>query len=157
MTAAPINDTTSPTLAATMASVNDLPPGDVAMVMAACMGRINDKLGRERLCRSVGSVLSRLYRPTERKSLMLITAEVAARHGVSVQEMLEPDNGTTTKTPRLVRARHEAWWEARLQRAADGRPRFSYPMIGRFYGGRDHTTVMHGVRRHEKRLLEAMQ
>jgi chromosomal replication initiator protein len=31
----------------------------------------------------------------------------------------------------------------------------SLPQIGRALGGRDHTTVMHGVRKHESRMLAA--
>ncbi|MFZ2252668.1 MAG: helix-turn-helix domain-containing protein [Minisyncoccia bacterium] len=33
--------------------------------------------------------------------------------------------------------------------------RFSLPQIGRFLGGRDHTTVLHGYRAHEKRTASA--
>lgn len=33
--------------------------------------------------------------------------------------------------------------------------RWSLPQIGRLLGNRDHTTIIHGVRQHEKRLREA--
>lgn len=46
----------------------------------------------------------------------------------------------------LVQARHVAMYLARHLT-----PR-SLPEIGRFLGGRDHTTVMYGVRRTEERM-----
>lgn len=51
--------------------------------------------------------------------------------------------------------RQEAMWLLRQQRRPNGAHRFSLPQIGRMLGGRDHTTVLHGVRRHEQRLAVA--
>jgi chromosomal replication initiation ATPase DnaA len=42
---------------------------------------------------------------------------------------------------RLVKARHLAFWLAREMTSR------SFPDIGRQFGGRDHTTVLHGVRK----------
>ncbi len=54
---------------------------------------------------------------------------------------------------RAARAKHGAYWLARNLAG------LSYPKIGRFMGGRDHTTVLHGVQavdrnraRHEPEL-----
>jgi chromosomal replication initiation ATPase DnaA len=62
--------------------------------------------------------------------------EVAQRHGVRLREMLGPSRET-----HLVRARLELY---RILRA----PPFSwsYPSIGRFVGGRDHTTIISAVK-----------
>jgi chromosomal replication initiation ATPase DnaA len=62
--------------------------------------------------------------------------EVAQRHGVSVREMKSASRET-----HLVRARLELY---RILRA----PPFSwsYPSIGRFVGGRDHTTIIQAVK-----------
>lgn len=35
--------------------------------------------------------------------------------------------------------------------------RYSLPLIGQFLGGRDHTTILHGVRAHRKRMAERAQ
>lgn len=55
------------------------------------------------------------------------------------------------KSPRrsqnLVRARQHAFWI--MHKYLD---HVSMPMIGRFFGNRDHTTVLWGIRQHEKRM-----
>jgi len=45
----------------------------------------------------------------------------------------------------IALARNFAWWVAR-QISAGPRGSFSFPEIGAAFGGRDHTTVMSGVR-----------
>jgi hypothetical protein len=59
---------------------------------------------------------------------------VAARYGISVALVT-----SKFRTGDLVRARHIAMW---LAHGLTGR---SYPSIGRAFGYRDHTTVMHAV------------
>lgn len=34
------------------------------------------------------------------------------------------------------------------------KPTASYPEIGRLFGGRDHTTALHGIRKHERRRAD---
>lgn len=75
-----------------------------------------------------------------------IIREVATRHRLAVRDLLGRDI-----YPNYVLARQEAMWRLRQQRKPDGSPRWSYPAIGRAMGGKDHTTVMHGVKRHEAR------
>jgi chromosomal replication initiation ATPase DnaA len=70
-----------------------------------------------------------------------IVKSVADRHGVSISEIIGPD-----KRLRFVLARHEAMFHLRR----DGSR--SLPAIGRLLGGRDHSTVLNGVRRHAERL-----
>lgn len=73
-----------------------------------------------------------------------IIAQVADRHGLTVAELMG-----TTRVRLIAHARQEAMW--RISREL-GR---SLPEIGRMMGGRDHTTVLHGIRAYEKRLAEA--
>lgn len=73
----------------------------------------------------------------------IILKEVATKHDCLVRD-LKSDH----RRRALVIARHEACW--RLYREAD----LSLPRIGRFLGNRDHTTILHGIRQHEKRMAE---
>lgn len=69
-----------------------------------------------------------------------ILYEVATRHNMTVDEMIGRD-----RRPRYIRARQEAMY---LLRQAG----YSYPQVGRFVGGRDHTTALHGERQHAARI-----
>ena len=71
-----------------------------------------------------------------------IVLEVAQQHGFRVEEITG-----ASRNAELVRVRHEAMWKARQER-----PDLSLPQLGRLFGGRDHTTILHGVRRHEERM-----
>jgi chromosomal replication initiator protein len=86
-------------------------------------------------------------RPTKRQ----IAEEVAERHGLTFAELLEP-----THRWRVSHARQEAFALCYAHR----RPRshcdsYSLPEIGRFFGGKDHTTVLHGIRAFAARQAEA--
>jgi chromosomal replication initiator protein len=69
-----------------------------------------------------------------------IIEETAAKHELSVEVL----KGASRKTKHIL-ARHEACY---LLREAG----YSYPQIGRFLGGRDHTTAMNGAVKHEQRM-----
>jgi len=71
-----------------------------------------------------------------------IMYEVAVKHGIRLEDLRSP-----IRIKRFVLARHEAMWEIRRQR-----PGLSLPQIGRLFGGRDHTTILHGIRAHQERL-----
>lgn len=73
-------------------------------------------------------------------SLQAIIADVAARHRVSVEELRGP-----SRHRYLIIPRQEFFYEAH-------RHGKSYPQAAAFCGGRDHTTALHGKRRHEARL-----
>ena len=73
-------------------------------------------------------------------SVDAIIAKVALEHGVSAAELL-----SDTRWQKVAHARQHAFAAVR------GMPRKpSYPQIGRWFG-RDHSTVVHGVRAHEAR------
>jgi len=69
-----------------------------------------------------------------------IIAAVAERHGFEPHHLIAND-----RRPRLVVARQHAMWALR-------QTGLSFPRIGYRLGGRNHATVMHGVRRHEQRM-----
>lgn len=73
-----------------------------------------------------------------------IAKEVAYKHDVSVLDMQSPRRDRAT-----VHARHEAFYRCRTETA------LSLPQIGRRFGDRDHTTVLHGIQMHERRMREA--
>jgi chromosomal replication initiator protein len=64
---------------------------------------------------------------------------VAEFYGTSIEDM----TGYRRSRP-FVRPRHIAMWLARHLTT------LSLPQIGRAFGGRDHTTVLHGVRKVDK-------
>lgn len=65
---------------------------------------------------------------------------VAADHGLSLTVML-----SARRTRDLARPRQVAMYVMRTVC-----PHLSYPEIGRRMGGRDHTTILHGVRKIEE-------
>lgn len=77
-------------------------------------------------------------RPPE--PLFDICQTVGDAYGVTMEEIRGP------RGPRQLHPARFAFYHA-AQRAG-----YSYPVIGRFCGGRDHSTVWDGVRRHAKRL-----
>ena len=76
-----------------------------------------------------------------------IAREVARRHGVPTSEIF----GDRRFRP-IVHARQEVAWRLARLRHPDGSRRFSLPQIGQWLGGKDHTTILHAIRAHEKRM-----
>lgn len=73
-----------------------------------------------------------------------ITAAVCAMHGVTIPEVMGQ-----SRNRQVVACRHEIFY--RLSKESG----FSLPQIGSRFGGRDHTTVLHGIRKHQERMAEA--
>jgi len=71
--------------------------------------------------------------------------EVADKHGVRVDDILGE-----RRTAEIARARQEAMWRLRHEL------HLSFPVIGSVIGGRDHSTVFHGVHAHARRLREGL-
>lgn len=78
-----------------------------------------------------------------------VVALVACKRGVAPADIL-----SKSRRQHITQARQEVMWRLRAIRGAGGRPKHSYPLIARSLGLGDHTTVIHGVRAHERRLLE---
>ena len=67
-------------------------------------------------------------------------AAVASRTGVPVEEIFG-----RKRIPVVASARHEAIW--RVRRVTN----WSLPRVGRYFAERDHTTILHSIRRMEDR------
>jgi chromosomal replication initiation ATPase DnaA len=66
-----------------------------------------------------------------------IVTEVCEKHKIGRVEVM-----SRTRRYAVVNARHEAMWRMRAETT------MSLPEIGKRLGGFDHTTVLHGVRKH---------
>ena len=93
-------------------------------------------VGREISIDSAAELLSDLLRASSRQiTIDEIQKRVAAHYDVRIAEMFSARRARNIARPRQV-----AMYLAKMLTA------FSYPEIGRQFGGRDHTTVMHAVR-----------
>lgn len=70
-----------------------------------------------------------------------IAISVAKAHGIKFREMI-----SSRRTRNLAWARQHAMWEMKRH------TKLSLPQIGLILGDRDHTTVLHGIRAHQKRI-----
>lgn len=70
-----------------------------------------------------------------------IIAEVAARHGLSVDRLRGP-----SRRPEICHPRQEAMYRLRRETS------LSYPAIARRLGRSDHTTAIHAERAHAARM-----
>lgn len=74
-------------------------------------------------------------------SWRVIAAEVCKKHGISFATLI-----SKRRPADVCEARHEFFWRCRQETT------LSLPQLGARCGGRDHTTVLHGVRAHERRM-----
>ena len=75
-----------------------------------------------------------------------IMREVSEKHEMTIRQM----KGDSRKF-RFVKARQEAAYRLRLELG------YSLPQIGRLLGKRDHTTILHAIRRHAKNLAQGTE
>ncbi len=93
---------------------------------------------------SVYDVLSDVIRASNRQvSIGEIQRQVAQHFNIRVDEM-----HSKRRSRNIVHPRQIAMYLAKHMTSS------SYPEIGQQFGGRDHTTVMHGVNKIEKSILE---
>ena len=93
-------------------------------------------IGREITIDSTADLLADLLRASSRQiSVDVIQKRVAAHYGVRVSEMFSARRARNIARPRQI-----------AMYLAKNLTSLSYPEIGRQFGGRDHTTVMHAVR-----------
>lgn len=83
-----------------------------------------------------------MRRNTLRKTVTSILAEVASENGLTVSELVGE-----SRQRRYAWPRQEAYFRVFTQC-----PHIGYPDMGRRIGWRDHTTCIHGVRAHCKRI-----
>lgn len=76
--------------------------------------------------------------PSPREQILAVIENVARRHKVTVADIIGKRRDRV-----YVAARHEA-----IARVATTWPWISYPHLGRIFGGRDHTTIMHALKKH---------
>lgn len=83
---------------------------------------------------------------TPRIKLRDILKMICREHRLDEEDVL-----SHKRNAELVRARHEAFWLAKKL------THHSLPAIGRFFNGRDHTSIMHGIKQYEKRVKAAKE
>ena len=83
-------------------------------------------------------------RPVSSVRVREIIAEVAEVYGLKPNQLTGKN-----RTKLIVHARQAAQWTIRDELG------ISLPAIGRFFD-QDHTTVLHGIRAHERRMAEAV-
>ena len=93
-------------------------------------------IGREITIDSTADLLADLLRASSRQiSVDVIQKRVSAHYGVRVSEMFSARRARNIARPRQI-----------AMYLAKNLTSLSYPEIGRQFGGRDHTTVMHAVK-----------
>lgn len=151
----PANENVGPVLASVLDAVPYLENVETRQVLALCVRLLTERTGPimtkrafdMALVMSPPSVVERCW-----LSLDEITARVGEHYGFTVDQLRAPNGEKPGRGDRITRARHEAYWMAKQQCWACGKGRYTTPMIGRYFGGRDHTTILHGVQRHDARL-----
>ncbi len=104
-------------------------------------------VGREITLEMAQDCLADILRASERKlTIDEIQRKVSEHYNIRLADMIGPKRVRTIARPRQV-----AMYLAKQLTTR------SLPEIGRRFGGRDHTTVMHGVRRIEELRLEDTQ
>lgn len=109
------------------------------------VSRLLRRLDNDELCRVVEigtALLADRLRMVSTATVRAVVADVAFQHGYTPADLIGQERHRA-----VCRARQHAYWAVR-----QAKPHLSYPQIGRFFGGRDHTTIMHGVAAHEERM-----
>lgn len=84
------------------------------------------------------------------RTMAEVTEVIAVKHGLSLEDLIGRSSRHSIAWPR-----QEAMFELSQRRLSSGRRRWSTPQIGQFLGGRDHSTVVWGIRAHLKRAAGA--
>lgn len=69
-----------------------------------------------------------------------IITQTAEWHGLTYDDLT-----SRRRTIAFTPARHEAMWRCAVETS------HSLPQIGRHFGGRDHTTILHGIKAHSRK------
>lgn len=79
--------------------------------------------------------------PVSRDRWRIIVDQVAAKHNLTANDVR-----SARRAHEVVVARHECFYRLKNETT------MSLPQIGRLMGNKDHTTVLHGIHRHEARI-----
>lgn len=77
------------------------------------------------------------------RPLHSIISEVANKYGLTYAELI-----SARRQRHLAWPRQEAYYRCRNETS------HTFPEIGRAFGNRDHTTILHGIQQYEKRMAE---
>lgn len=110
--------------------------------VGALTGRLRDIVAKERR-RKIGRYRAFKWRAGApaapiKMTMTQIAHEVCKKRNVSMLDLM-----SHRKPIPVALARHEFCWRARHQ------TEFSLPAIGRFLGGRDHTTILHSIKKYQ--------
>jgi chromosomal replication initiator protein len=106
------------------------------------LSRMKALLGRVQARQPAHEAIAFLPVPSERMpKWRRIAIEVCHKHGVSMVDVLSSRRDRSS-----VAARHEAFYRCKEETT------MSLPSIGRMFGGRDHSTVIHGIAKHKQRM-----
>jgi chromosomal replication initiation ATPase DnaA len=97
---------------------------------------------REKTIKELCDEISAFQVPSGAFAGRKLAIAVAKAHRISFSDLV-----SHKREAPLVRARHHAMWEIRQH------TKLSMPAIGRILGNRDHTTILYGIRQHERRML----
>jgi hypothetical protein len=99
-------------------------------------------VARQVYARPVGPGIGLVFiMPTTPQRAKRIMAETAALYSVSVIDLKSERRDALT-----CRARQHCYWAMRHETT------WSLPRIAKLFGDRDHTSILHGVRRHQARI-----
>lgn len=135
-----------------IANMGQMSTSDIKTIMAYATGHLAERTGARETASVMANLMREAMRTTAPMTLPEIAFCVAAKHGVTVDALREPSDKIGARKDSVSVPRQEAFWLARQQKRPDGSQRYSLPQIGRYFGGRDHSTVLHGSRAHQRRL-----
>ena len=82
-----------------------------------------------------------------------IIFQVAEKHGVNASQIISKRH----RKRKIAWARHEAIWRVRAEVTLPNGSDAALPRIGKWFSGRDHTTILHSIAKweaHRKRCAE---
>lgn len=150
MTAVPVNDNSSFTAGVILRDIYHLDAYDLRQVIAASIGLMIARQGVLHTGKALSNIMDAARPDGRPRTLGEIAFDVAQRHEITVADLKAPDGSHGARFREIALARQECFWLARRERWKDGRFVHSSPEIGQWFGGRDHATVLHGVKAHEK-------
>lgn len=94
--------------------------------------------------------------PPAPKRTTLTRPQLSGHAGALMRQVAKAYKLTVVDLCGPSRSRPICWPRQELMFLLYATGRYSYPEIGRFLGGRDHATVIHGAKAHRRRQAERM-